>query len=794
MSTFVSDVRFAVRTLIRARGFALITVAILAIGIGANTAVFAAVRAIFLRPLPYPDADRIVRLWEAMPGGFRGSVSEQNFLDWQAQTRSLEDMVALKGDSFNLAVERPERIAGLYLTDGAFRLLGARPLLGRAFAPEEFQPGQDRKVVLFHGLWKRAFGGDPGLVGKSIELSGRSYTVVGIMPPGFLFPGMTAEAWFPLPLEKKLPRGSHYLAVLARLRPGVPLEGARADLEAIAGRLAAAYPDTNTNRTVSMLPLREDFSSGLRSTAFLLAMAVGLVLLIGCANVANLLLARASGRRAEIALRVSLGARRGHIVRQLLTESLVLALAGAGLGLLLALWGTDALEAALPGRARALFTIHLDLQVMAFAAGLGVASALIFGLAPALEASRPDLSAILKEGAARATAVRGRWKRALVVAEVGLSVLLVVGAGLLLRSLHRLGEVSLGFPTERLLTLRIALPEASYPDERSNSAFYDRLLAAVAALPGVASAGVVDDLPLASENSNGSFEIVGRPPWPRGQEPITEYLSASPGYFATLGVPLLRGRGFTAADTAASAPVVLVSETFARRFFPGGNAVGQRLKLWGNPCEIVGVLADVRRRGQHREPLPETYLPLPQRPRGTMSLVVRTHGDPQALAGAVRAQVQAVDPKQAVFAVRTMEEMLAESVSLRRFQALLLSLFAGIALLLASLGIYGVMAYHVSQRTQEMGIRMALGAPVERIRAMVVREGMLLCGLGLVLGAAGAVAASRLLGTLVFGVGPLDPPSYLAAAALLLAVGLLASWLPARRATRVDPVNALRAF
>jgi putative ABC transport system permease protein len=630
-------------------------------------------------------------------------------------------------------------------------------------------------------------------VGKAIPLSGKSYTVCGVMPAGFVYPGSLSELWLPYPLTDRGRRGNHYLQVLARLAPGAALDQARADMAVIARGLTQAYPDTNASRGVLIRPLRENLVGNLRATAIVLGLAVAFILLIGCANVANLLLARAAGRRGEIAVRMAMGANRARLVRQLFTETLVLAVAGGLAGLALAVAGMDILASLMQEQTRALFVIRLDREVLAFAAAASLLSALVFGLAPALQSSRGDLSGVLKEGAARFTVLRSRAKRALVVAEVGLSVVLLVGAGLLLHSLSRLGEVQVGFDPNPLLTMKVALPEAKYSDPASEIRFYERLLEELKSVPGVVSAAAANYLPFDSNNSNGDFDIVGHPPFPRGLGPVTEHHVITPGYFATLGIPVTRGRGLTSADRALPL-VAMINETFARKVFERENPIGQRIKMGDDIFDIVGVAADVRRFGKTRSPVLEAYFPLAQRAGSTMSVVVRAAGDPRALASAVRARVRSVDPTQAVFAVETMREIVADSESEHRLRAVLLTVFATLALLLASLGIYGVMAYHVSQRTQEMGIRMALGARSEQIVGMVVREGMLLCAVGLVVGVAGALAASSLLRTLVFGVEITDLASYVGTAVLLGAVALLACWLPARRATRVDPVSALRSF
>ena len=793
----LSDLRFALRTLVKARGFALVTIATLAIGIGATTAIFAAINAFFLRPLPYADADRIVRLNAWFNKQWTGSVSEEDFVDWKDRTRTLQDFVAWTDDSFNLAVDSPERIQGQRLTDGMFKLLGIAPALGRTFAAEEFEPGAGNAVVLSWGLWQRHFDGDRSLVGRPIELGGQSYTVVGVMPDGFRTPGSAADLWVPHPLLKKRGRGSHYLNVMARLRPGATLDGANADMEAISAQLQQEYPDTNSKRTIKMTPLRELYVERMRAGVWVLGVAVVFVLLIGCANVANLILARASGRSGEIAVRMALGANRTRIVAQLLIESLVLGLVGGALGALVAVWGVDALQSGIPPEIRRLFPFRLDPTVLAFALIASVTSAILFGLAPALQSSRADLSGALRDGANRTTG-RSLLKRVLVVSEVALSVLLLIGAGLLLRSLSRLQDVPLGFFPKNMLTLSISLPQTRYPDDAAVSAFYDRLLPRVEALPGVVSAGVVNFLPLANNNMNGDFNIVGRPPAKPGEAPITEYMLASPGYFRTLGVRLLKGRLLSPSDRTGTPEVALVNETFVRRHLGETDPLGVHLDFGdGKPVQIVGVISDVRRFGFARDTVPETFFPAAQNITQTMTLAVRTQGDPAAIAGAVRAAVAATDPAQAVFSIKTMEQLVDEYLAAKRFQTFLLLLFAGVALVLASLGIYGVMAYHVGQRTQEMGIRMALGARAGQIQVMVVREGMALAalglGIGLVLAIVLALGLSRSIETVLFQVPAADLPSYIVAAAVLASVALLACWLPARRATRVDPMKALRS-
>jgi putative ABC transport system permease protein len=788
-------IRFAVRGFLKARGFTAMALAILAVGIGASTSVFAAIRAVFLRPLPYPQSERLVRLWETK-GSSRGAVSKDVFTHWQAHSRLTEELVAVKTDTLNLESATPRGVEVQHVTEGFFRLLGARPLMGRTFSSDEFRDGSNLRVIVSNSFWQSTLGSDPGILGKTIRLSGRSFSVVGVLPPSFAFPrvrpGSVVEAWIPLVWDSQLKRGSAEFSSFGRIKPGVRLEAARDEVAALATGLRSALGDPAGQRSAFLMPMQEDLGGDLRPLAILMSLAVGFTLLIGCANIANLLLARATGRRAEMALRAALGASRSRLVLQLLTECLILAFAGAALGLVLANLGADIIQGALPDRARAVIDVRIDLEVALFAVGAAVVAALVFGLAPAFQTSQLRLSDVLKDTSSRATGIRGRWPRALVVSEVALSVVLVIGAGVLLRSMSKLNAVSLGFDEERLFTAQIGLPAARYSEGRVVTMFFQRLLTMVRALPGVESAATVDLPPLSPDNWKAAFQIAGQPVWPNGEEPDADFETVSSDYFRTLGIRVTRGRGFGPEDNAESQLVAVVNETFARRFLPEDRSLGQRILRGQKTLEVVGVVSDIRRRGPRREPVPEVYIPFAQRPHNRLTLVVRTRGEPMAIAAAVRGQIQTLDSSQGLTDVRTMSEVVADSTSLRRFQTLLISAFATIGLLLASLGIYAVMAYHLSQRTQEMGIRMALGATAGQVQGMIVREGVLLCGLGIVLGTFGALATSRILQNMVFGVGALDPLSYLGAVLVMLLVGLLASWLPSRWATRMDPLKALR--
>ena len=783
----LANLRYAFRSLARAPGFTLVSIATLAIGIGATTAIFAAVSAFFLRPLPYPEGDRIVELREWFDREWTGSVSEKNFAAWKAQSRTLDDLVAYIPASFNVAAGSPERVRGNRVTDGYFRLFRASPALGRVFTADDVA---SRVVVLSHGLWQRRYGGDPDIIGRGIDLGGARHTVVGVMGAGL---PTGAELWAPLALEGE--KDGHYLQVLARLRPDTTIEAARGDMEAIAARLEELYPDHNAKRSVQIRPLHEVMVAEFRPGATILSLAVAFLLLIGCANIATLQLARAAGRRGEIAVRSALGAGRLRLVRQLFTESLLLALLGGVLGVLVAVWCMDLLQAGMPDSAQRRFPFHLDWGVAWFALAASLVSACLFGLVPALQSSRADLTDALRDTAARSTASRGRLKKGLVVAEIALSAALLVVCALLVRSMHRLQSAPLGFDPDSVLTLNISLPDQRYPDDAARVRFHQQVLDRVQALPGVRSAAVVNHLPLSRSNINSGFEVVGRPAPPPGEEPIAEWIAASPDYLRTMGLRLTGGRNFTDSDRAGSPPVILVNEALVRQHLGGRNPLGTRLDFGDDETyEVVGVVSDARRRSQLTdEPVAEAYFPAWQRVFETMSLAVRTDGDPAALAGPVRSAVAAVDPGQAVFEVRTMNDIVAEARESRRFVTGLFAAFAGVALLLASLGIYGVMAYHTGQRRQEMGIRMALGAGAGELQRMVVREGMSLVVLGLAFGLGGGALLSRLLRSLLYQVAAGDPSSYALAAIALGAVALVACWIPARRASRVDPVEALRA-
>ena len=806
MGALLQDIRYGMRMLLKNPGFTAAAVLTLALGIGANSTLFSIVNGVLLRPLPFPDPDRLVAVWENVPekGWDREPFSYPDYSDWKEQSKSFEKMAAYCYAGAVLGEEgSAEFVAGAAVSADLFPILKARPMLGRVFTPEEDRPGGPRVVVLGHGLWQRRFHSSPALVGREILLDGESYTVVGIMPEGFNFPlpGSPRAFWVPLATdpgtrERIELRGNHYLLSVARLRDGVGPEQAEADLDAIARRLEKAYPDTNRGMGAVVFPLHEELVGNVRHALLVLLGAVGFVLLIACANIANLLLARASSRQKEIAIRAALGAGWGRIARQLLVESLLLSLAGGAIGLLAAIWGIDLVIRLAPGPIPRVGEIGLDWRVVCFTLGVSLLTGILSGLAPALRFARPSLDPDLREG--RGGEAEG-WRRnrvraLLVVSEVALSLVLLVGAGLMLRSFQRLRGVDPGLKSDNVLTVRLSLPEARFADGARKAAFFERLLEQARALAGVRAAGVVYTLPLSGSNRSNSFRIPGKPAAPGG-DPDASFRSISPDYLKVMGIPLLRGRVFNEQDGASAPPVALINETFARRFFPGVDPVGRFVETDEEKTqrrEIVGVVGDVRFDGLDSKMGPEYYVPYPQGPEASVTLVVRTASDPASLAPALREQVRALDPGLPLYDLRPMEDYLVGSVAPRRFNALLLGSFAAVALALAASGLYGVLAYSVVRRTREIGIRVALGAGPGDVLKLVVAQGMFLVLVGLVLGLAGALILTRFLSSLLFGVGAADPLTFAGVSALLAAVALLACLLPARRAAKVDPVTALR--
>ena len=808
MNTLLQDIRYACRMLLKQPAFTLTAVAALALGIGANTAIFSVVNAVLLKPLPYSDPGQLVMVWmDYRVGGNKEDIhSWPNYVDYRDGNTTFAAMAGYTNASLNLTgTGEPERIVGASTTASFFDVMRVTPLLGRVISPEENTEGNDRVIVLSHGLWQRRFGGDRSIVGRDIQVNGVNRTVIGVMPPEFRFPESQTEFWVPLTVTPDLQanRGSYWLTAIGRLKPGVTLEQARPEMDAIAKRLETTFPQTNTNIGVNLVSLREQTVGRVRPALYVLLGAVALVLLIACANVANLLLSRAAAREREFAIRSAVGAGRGRIVRQLLVESMLLGVLAAAVGVGLAIFGLDALKAMLPADMPRIDQIGVDARVLGFTLGVSMLTAIAFGLVPALQASRPKLSETLKEAGGRggSQGVRSRRvRRLLVVAEVALAIMLLVGAGLLIKSFNRLQSEELGFRTDRLLTVELALPPSKYGDGNARRPFHQQLLERLNNLPGAEGAAATTSILLGALANSGYFTIEGRPPAQPGENAEVTIDSVTPNYHQLMGTPLLKGRAFTDADGPESPRVIIVNDTFVRRFLPGEDAIGKRMNFGANPDQtqnpwrtIVGVVADTRRNGFEREPRPESYIPLTQRPSGYTTYVIRTSSpDPTTLVTAVRNAVRGVDPDQPIFGIKTMEQLMSETTAQRRLNTILLGVFAGLALLLAAVGIFGVMNYSVTQRTHEIGIRMALGAQRGDVLRLVVGQGMMLACIGVVVGLFGAYALTRLLASMLYGVSATDPAVFVAVAGLLGAVAVVACYLPALRAARVQPTVALR--
>jgi putative ABC transport system permease protein len=810
MEVLWQDIKYGLRMSRQAPGFSTVVLLTLALGIGVNTLIFSAVNVILLRPLPYPEPDRLVFLSSTQPshGIDRMTVSLADYRDWQGQSRVFESLAAYLKDSFALTgAGEPRQLRGARVGSSFFHLLGVGPELGRGFLPEEEHPGRHRVTVISHGLWERQFGSDAALVGRSITLNGAPFTVVGIAPPGFQFPDAGIEVWVPLAFAPgPADRVSRFLTVVARLKSDVPLARARQAMTDLARRLEQAYPE-NKGVGALVVPFRSDLLGALPATLWMLQGAVAFVLLIACANVANLLLARSATRRRELALRAALGAGRGRLIRQLLTESLVLAAAGGLLGSVLAAWGLNLVTALVPENLPRAGEISLDGRVLAFTAGLSLLTGVIFGLLPARRATGENLSESLKEGGrGSSSGMEGRRTlKILVVSEVAISLMLLVGAGLLVNSLLRLRAVNPGFNPENLVTVQISLPHARYPEAAKRSEFFSQALASIGSTPGVLSAGATNDLPLGGTAFNRYFQtpdVEGRASGTRpDQEPQVAVFEVTPDYFRAMGTPLLQGRPFNALDDSGAPLVAVIDRALARRYFPDAEPVGKRIRVgapgsWYPWMTIVGVVGETRLENLAQAPNPEVYTPHLQGvalgTSSTMILAVRTTADPRGLAAAIRAQVRRIDPDQPLGEFKTMSSLVSRSLSEPRFQTVLLGLFATLALLLAAIGIFGVLAYSVRARASEIGIRVALGARSADVLRLILGEGAALVVVGVGAGAAGALAVTRLLSGFLYGVTATDPLTFLAAALLLVGVGLIASYVPALRATRVDPMSVLR--
>src|SRR4051812_31896918 len=810
METILKDIRYAFRQLIKHPAFSLIAIFALALGIGANTAIFSVVNAVLLQPLPYRAPNELVWLWGTNPLNDipKESASYPDFNDWRQQAQSFQTMAGFAKSSPILTGDggEPERLPGAVVLGDFFTVLGVEPALGRKFLPDENEQGKNRVVILSHNLWQRRFGGDPKVVGQQISVNGNPNTIVGVLPAGFQDPIPNArkpvELWIPLTVSDDMrnSRRGDFLYVVARLKAGVSLEQARAEMKGIAGRLEKQYPDTNTAWSVIVEQLHETLTGDIRPALLLLLGAVAFLLLIACANVANLLLARASSRQRGIAVRAALGASLRRVVRQLLTENIFLSLGGGALGLLFAVWGIHALLALSPGNIPRLETVGISHQVLWFTIALSLLTGLIFGLAPALTASRPNLNDTLKEGGRSAAESSGgrRLRNAMAVAEIALSLVLLVGAGLLVRSFIRLQDVKPGFNPGHLLAVDLSLPAAKY-GEPQQVQFFDQLLASVSQQPGVQAASIASDLPLGGNADFLAFSVEGRLLAPTDRTPDAEARVISPDYFRTLQIPLRSGRLLNERDVTGAPDAAVINETLARKYFPGEDPLGKRV-TFGDPqakdvqwFTVVGVVGDVHGTRLNTEPYAQIYTSYRQTPRRAFSLIVRTAGEPTAMLKTVREQIWSLDRQQPLYNVRTVDQVMAQSIARPRFNMLLITILAGVALVLAAVGIYGVISYSVSQRVHEIGVRMALGATAGDVLRLVVGQGMLLAGLGLGLGLLAAFGLTRIMASLLFNVTATDPVTYFGLAFLLGLIALLACYIPARRATKVNPVTALRA-
>jgi putative ABC transport system permease protein len=805
MQTLWQDLRYGARTLLKNPGFTLIAVLTLGLGIGANTAIFSVANTALLRPLPYQNPDELVMVWETAPKlGFpHNDVAPANFIDWRDQNQVFTQIAAFGGASLSLTGRgEPERIEGMRVSASLFPLLGVAPALGRVFTEQEDRSDAQGVIVLSHSLWQRRFGGDTGVIGQSLTLNNHSYTVIGVMPAHFRFPGREQEFWTPMAFEpdEAAGRGDHYLSVAARLKPGVTRQQAQAEMDTIAARLQRQYPRTNTDQGVALVPLHEEFAGAIRKPLLILMGVVGFVLLIACANLTNLLLARATQRASELTIRAALGATRMRLIRQLLTESVLLALSGGAVGALLAIWGVDLLETLVPENLAQARGVVVDGRVLGFSAAVSLLTGVAFGLAPALQISKLNLTEALKEGGRSGAGSRGRLRGALVVGEIALSLVLLTGAGLMIKSFYRLTGVDPGFQPDKTLTMRMQLSGEKYGDSVKRRAFYDQMLQQLQSIPGVQSAGVITQLPLATQGLSFSFSLEGQPPLPSANLPQAAFRVISQDYFRAIGIPLMRGRSFTPQDTADAQAVVVINRTMAERFWPGQESLGKRFKVGSSDSPnpwfvVVGIVGDVRQSSLDQVLKPEMYVSHLQDRRFfaiPRDLVVRTVGDPLAMAAAVRAEIWKLDKDLPLYRALTMEQMLSASVAGQRFNMLLLTVFAALALLLAAVGIYGLMSYATAQRTREIGVRLALGARASDVLRLVMKQGLILTISGVAAGLAGAFALTRVMTGLLFGVSATDPVTFTLIAALLTLVALLACWIPARRATKVDPMVALR--
>ncbi len=812
METLWHDLRYGWRTLWRHPGITSVAVIALALGIGANSAIFSVVNAILLKPLKVPHPERMVSLTENRNGETFGStVAPSNFIAWRERNQVFEEMAAFAGQSHNLlGGDAPEQLNATRISASLFPLLSIQPALGRNFLPEEDKAGRERVAILSHNLWQRRFNSDPNVINRSMSLSGNDYRIVGVMPAGFEFPNADSELWTPMAIHDGAVEGmgGRIIQVLARLKPNVTLDEAHAQMNSIAQQLAQERPDFNAGWGVQLTPLRELVVGNVRRSLLVLLGAVSFVLLIACANVANLLLTRAARRQREIAIRIALGASRLRLVRMLLTESMLLALLGGALGLLLAVWGVDGLLALAPGNLPRVEEIGIDRSVFGYTLAVSLLTGIIFGLAPALQASKPNLNELLKEGVRSSPAGfgRDRLRNLLVVTEVALSLVLLIGAGLLMRSFVRLQNVDPGFDPQNVVAMRTSLPDEKYAEDKQVVGFYRQAIERIRRLPNVKQAGAIHVLPWTGENSGRYFHPEGKPLPKAGEEATYNYRIVTPGYFETMSIPILKGRDFTFEDTAQSAGVVIVNEAMARLFWPGDEAVGKRVKHRGRETDpwftVAGVVGNVRHHWIGDSTQPEIYFSYAQVPlldsrtierhRRSMQIVIRGDGDPLSIVPAARREVAGLDPELPLFNIKTMDERLGYSLVRPRFNTLLMGIFAVVALVLAAVGLYGVMSYTVAQRTHEIGIRIALGARRSDVLMLVLKQGLALILAGVAIGLVAAFALTRFMSALLYDLSARDPYTFAAISLLLIAIALLACYIPARRATRVEPTVALR--
>ena len=818
MRALWQDMRYGLRMLAKSPGFSALVILTLALGIGANTAIFSVVNAVLLRPLPFEEPDRLVQIWHTPPqASFPGiptfSVSPANFLDWRARSQAFEGMSAYGFGQYTLTgTGHPEAVRMVAVTSGFFSILRAQPLLGRAFLAEEDSPGREHEVVLSYNLWRGRFGADRDIVGKNIALNGQAFTVIGVMGPNFEFPISTdpnysPQMWKPLAWtdQERAIRDNHNYAVVARLKDGVTLQQARAELDSVSNQLAQQYPADDKGWGATAIPLREDLVGDVRPALLILLGAVALVLLIACANVANLLLAKAMSRRKEIAIRVAMGASRPRLLQQGISETVLMALAGGALGLVFAHYGVILIVRFLAQRLPRSTEIALDGWVFTFALGISLLTGIAVGLLSSLRFAKNDVSESLKQGLGRTSSDSGgtRTRNILVVSEVALSLMLLIGAGLLIRSLSVLRHVNPGFDASRLLTLEVAIPSTKFSEPMQQVRYFDRVLDQVRGLPGVQSAGLIDSLPL-SGGSHQPVSVEGRPVVPMADQPEVDVRLISPGYISAMHIALLSGRDIDQSDVQGRPGAVLISQSFAKLFWPNENPIGKHLTLYffrDLPRVVVGVVADVKLDALNEtRPTPALYTPLAQVAPTTggtwhsfgLNLAVRTNADPLNVASMVANSIREVDAEVPLLNIQTMEESVSASLSPQRFTMLLLVVFAGTALLLAAAGIYGVMAYMVTRRTQEIGVRMALGAAASDVLRLVIGQGMWTTAIGVAIGIGGAFALTRTMQSLLFGVSTTDPMTLAGVVLLLAAVSVFACWVPARRATKVDPLVALR--